>query len=165
MEGCQKMTHTNELLDDIEVGPLTPPGVVDHTALSEGIYVLGRPSREPDWLETATNHIISLSSLQENWDGYGADSPNPKLIGGAIGLLGFIANHSNVSIPSISPTRIGGVIFEWENDPHEIEVEIVTEGAAEYAYINTQNREEKNGCLFINSADDGQFLQTLNKHF
>lgn len=67
--------------------------------------------------------------LPENWDGYGAAPPRSAVIDFAQEFVGFLEaalkkSSSDAPILHVSPTRVGGVLMEW-NDPnmeHEVEI-------------------------------------------
>jgi hypothetical protein len=57
------------------------------------------------------------------------------------------------------------VLFEWEQGPHQLEVDICTRDAASYVYLNRQTDLPISGSLFRDSADDGRFLEIVRSHF
>ena len=69
--------------------------------------------------------LISIRSLDDNWDSEGAEAPMPELIDSAIELLEILKNKGYVSPPvRIVATPDGTVIFEWQNEIEYMEVEI-----------------------------------------
>jgi hypothetical protein len=151
-------------LDDLDTAVMELRGA-DATAAMDQVSMRTRQPETATWLGQATEYLQSLRSLNENWDGYGAAAPDPTILQSSVGFLGFVATHSTASAPHISPARTGGVVFEWESQPHELEVEIIRDGAAEYLYLDNRTGTEVSGCLFFDDADDGRFLRLLGEFF
>lgn len=119
------------------------------------------PHDRPDWVDPAIEQVRTLFDLPEDWDGEGGERPADDVIQSAIGFLEFVAKYASVDRPHVSPTRSGGVLLEWENGPHQIEVEVLSRDAASYVLLNTDTDKERTGALFRDDADDGSFLQIL----
>lgn len=106
-------------------GPLNP----------EGLSTSFKSEIEDRWSNRKTELIQELEniqSLQENWDGEGAEAPKLELIDSAISLLGFI--QKKLPPPSrITPTQTGNIVLEWqfENNIY-LEAEIVDRSCVEW---------------------------------
>ena len=118
----------------------------------------------PEWLSPAKTFLEGLIAIEKNWDGYGAASTQPDILCSAIDLLGVLASKLGVKAPEISPTRTGGVIFEWESDGHELEIQLVSSDAASYVYSNMSEGSMCSGALFTDDFDP-KCAELLNKYF
>ena len=88
-----------------------------------------------------TEQLESMRHLAENWDGYGAAAPGAKVIDlaqGFVGLLEAMLARSTASPPEfhVSPTRIGGVLIEWNGDSIEHEMELSPDGSIGFVHHN-----------------------------
>ena len=140
-------------------------GAVDDRALSVRAPRVPQARGLPSWWTQATEQLRAMRSLGENWDGYGAAAPRAEILHSAIGFLRFLSRYVSVPLPYMSPTRNGGVLFEWERGPHQLEVDICTRDAASYVYLNRQTDLSISGYLFKDSADDGCFLEVVRTYF
>lgn len=100
-----------------------------------------------DDMEDRSNRMIELKSLQDNWDGEGAEAPKLELINIAITLLGFI-QHTLPPPTRITPSQTGNIVLEWQfKDSTYLEVEIVDpfhiECMLEVPSLPTRHWEEK----------------------
>jgi len=80
-------------------------------------------------MATPCEQLEALRSLAENWDGYNAASPQADLFDLAQELVGLIeamlTKRGDVDCAlQVSPTRVGGILIEWETKIMEHEVEI-----------------------------------------
>jgi len=78
--------------------------------------------------------LQAMRHLGENWDGYGAAAPQTSVIDLAlefVGLLAAMLAKSPAAPPEfhVSPTRIGGVLVEWEGDRVDHEMELSPDGS------------------------------------
>jgi hypothetical protein len=76
-----------------------------------------------------TVQLQAMRLLKDNWDGYGAAAPQAHVIDVArefVGLIEAVLTKRTATPPTlhVSPTRIGGVLVEWEDGLMEHEVEI-----------------------------------------
>lgn len=151
-------------LADKHVQVSEAPGVLPESASAGSRQARPAAPATPAWIEDAKRHLGSLAQLQEDWDGYGAAAPDPDILDSAASLLTSYATRAALPPPSISPTRTGGVLFEWENGPHEIEVQVVSRSAASYVYLNTETDADCSGALFPDSPDT-HFFDLMREHF
>ena len=90
--------------------------------------------------------LKDIGSLQDDWDGEGAEAPKSELVASAITLLDFIQN--TLPPPTrITPSQTGNIVFEWQfEDNIYLEVEIVDpfhiECMLEVPFQPTQHWEE-----------------------
>ena len=102
-------------------------------------------------MATQNEQILALSSLPENWDGYGAASPRSDILTAAIAFLQTLRHGPGYSDPDIAPTRIGGVLLSWEHGPHLLDVEFDSPERAEFAHLNRETDESVSGVLALPS--------------
>jgi len=70
-----------------------------------------------------------MRGLPENWDGYGAAAPVANAVDLAQAFAAFLERAlarpgSEAPFLHVNPTRIGGVLIEWEDPEAEHELEI-----------------------------------------
>lgn len=72
------------------------------------------------------NKIHSIKSLQNNWDGYGADVPDEKVILNSLSFLNKLpeAIQTEVKPDKILATPYGTIVFDIERDKSLISIEI-----------------------------------------
>ncbi len=85
--------------------------------------------------------LEAMRRLGENWDGYGAAAPQAKIIDLAqefIGLLDAMLARSSAAPAEfhVSPTRVGGVLIDWENDVVGHEMELSPDGSIGFLHHN-----------------------------
>jgi len=85
--------------------------------------------------------LEAMSRLGENWDGYGAAAPQAEIIELAqefVGLLNSMLARSS-DVPAefhVSPTRVGGILIDWEDDVIEHEMELSPDGSIGFLHHN-----------------------------
>ncbi|MGO9930433.1 MAG: hypothetical protein ACLPV8_01245 [Steroidobacteraceae bacterium] len=72
--------------------------------------------------DAAFNSIQSMSSLEDNWDGYGAVGIPAETISLALGIIVSLPDH--VPAPEVSANPNGTISFEWENEVGRAHLEI-----------------------------------------
>jgi hypothetical protein len=92
-------------------------------------------------MATAHEQLEAMRKLGENWDGYGAAAPQPNAIELAQELAGLLTAMLNKGttdsdIFHVSPTRIGGVLIEWEDPSMQHEVEINPDRSIGFLHLN-----------------------------
>src|SRR5438445_3737285 len=80
-------------------------------------------------MATSIEQVEAMRRLGENWDGYGAAAPQANLIDLAqefTGLIEALIRKSTIAahVLHVSPTRVGGILIDWEDDSVEHEVEL-----------------------------------------
>ena len=83
----------------------------------------------------------SMRRLGENWDGYGAAAPQAGVIDLARELTGLLEAMLAKSSPvpaelHVGPTRVGGVLIDWEDDRIEHEVELNPDYSISFLHRN-----------------------------
>lgn len=121
-------------------GPLNP----------EGLSTFFKSEIEDRWSNRMTEliqELVDIQSLQDNWDGEGAEAPKSELVDSAITLLGFIQN--TLPPPTrISASQTGNIVLDWQfEDNTYLEAEIVgplhVEWMLEVPFQPTQHWEEE----------------------
>ncbi len=85
--------------------------------------------------------LEAMRRLGENWDGYGAAAPQAKVIDLAqefIDLLDAMIVRFSVAPAEfhVSPTRVGGILIDWEDGPIEHEMELSPDGSIGFLHHN-----------------------------
>jgi len=84
----------------------------------------------PSWLAVVVQRLQEIGALASNWDGYGAPAPAPEVLVNAFANIGALI-PADAPAPSIFPTALGGVQFEWTFGTMHIEIESLPNGAIE----------------------------------
>ncbi|MBI2808432.1 MAG: hypothetical protein HYX68_25885 [Planctomycetes bacterium] len=92
-------------------------------------------------MAATTEQLEAIKRLDENWDGYGAAAPAPGAVDVASALAGLIdaalrKSFSGARTLHASPTRIGGILLEWEDHATEHEIEITPDGSLGFLHRN-----------------------------
>ena len=85
--------------------------------------------------------LEAMRRLGENWDGYGAAAPQEKIIDLArefVGLLDALLARCSAAPAElrVSPTRVGGVLIDWEDGSIEHEVELGPDASIGFLHHN-----------------------------
>jgi hypothetical protein len=90
-------------------------------------------------MANASEQLQAMRSLGENWDGYGAAAPQADVLDLAqafVGLMEAVLRKATPAALHVSPTRVGGVLIEWAEDPLEHEVEINPDRSISFLHHN-----------------------------
>src|SRR5437879_1654087 len=92
-------------------------------------------------MATPSEQLQAMRELKENWDGYGAAAPHPSAIDLALELADLLEalitkSSSKPAALHVGPTRIGGILIEWEDHFLEHEVEINPDGSIGFLHRN-----------------------------
>ncbi len=82
-----------------------------------------RADREAEANKGLVQRIDSLRELEDNWDTYGAPTPNEEAVAAAHNFL--------AELHAVPMTDIGGVIIEWEHRPLCFSVAFGNDGSIE----------------------------------
>ncbi len=84
--------------------------------------------------------LEAMRRLGENWDGYGAAAPQAKIIDLARDFIGLLDAYTRPSTAPaefhVSPTRIGGILIDWEDEAAEHEMELSPDGSVGFLHID-----------------------------
>ncbi|MFO0965611.1 MAG: hypothetical protein U0793_08520 [Gemmataceae bacterium] len=79
-------------------------------------------------MATLTEQLETMRGLNENWDGYGAAAPRGEIVELArefVALIEALTRKRGAGWEiHVSPTRVGGVLIEWDDGETEHEVDI-----------------------------------------
>jgi hypothetical protein len=91
-------------------------------------------------MATPNEQLQAMRSLTENWDGYGAAAPQATIIDFAQEFASLI--EAMLRTPSfnpcelhVSPTRVGGILIEWEDSSAQHEVEITPDRSIGFLHL------------------------------
>jgi hypothetical protein len=92
-------------------------------------------------MATPIEQLQAMRNLEENWDGYGAAAPAAPAIDLAQEFVGLIETMWKKATSSwcalyVSPTRIGGVLLEWEDRAMQHEVEISPDRSIGFLHLD-----------------------------
>ena len=104
----------------------------------------GRPSKAstPEWLSPTVEKLSALLALPSNWDSYGARSVDPQIALAALKLLGHVMRIDSPP-PSVVPTSVGGIQFEWHMRGVDLEVAVVSTHDFKVSYEDVSESWEK----------------------
>ena len=111
-------------------------------------------------MATPLEQLEAMRNVSDNWDGYGGAAPRAELIDAAIAFFRGLPGADGLSPPYVTPTRTGGVLFAWEQGPHQLEVEVISTVRGEYLYLNRATGESATGTVVF-QQDNGQPPFTL----
>jgi hypothetical protein len=92
-------------------------------------------------MATPIEQLQAMRRLVENWDGYNAAAPSATAIDLAQEFVGLIETMWKKSTPNscllhVSPTRIGGVLIEWEDRAIQHEIEISPDRSINFLHLD-----------------------------
>jgi hypothetical protein len=88
-----------------------------------------------------SEQLEAMRRLPENWDGYGAAAPQGAVLDFAHVFVGFLeaalkTSRSDAPTLHVSPTRIGGILVEWDDSAMEHEVQINPDFCLSFLYLH-----------------------------
>ena len=92
-------------------------------------------------MATPIEQLEAMRRLRENWDGYGAAAPQANLIELAQEFTGLIEamlskSAADSSMLHVSPTRVGGILIDWEDRYMQHEVELNPDYSIGFLHLN-----------------------------
>ena len=124
MNGLQSSTSTSSSL-----GQMFSQAQRSHQSTQwSGVVFVSELSQ---WQIDAIRKLDQLHALPRDWDSYGSSPPSEIAVKAAVRLILDIDFDYFVS-PHIVPISGGGVQLEWSLGSREVEIEIDSEGSAEY---------------------------------
>jgi hypothetical protein len=93
---------------------------------------------------TPIEQLETMRCLAENWDGYGAAAPQAKLIELAKEFVGLIEamlrkSTADSGLVHVSPTRVGGILIDWEDRSMQHEVELNPDCSVGFLHFDKAN--------------------------
>jgi hypothetical protein len=83
-----------------------------------------------------------LKRLGDNWDGEGSPRPSTIALDSASELLVSLP-FEDLPTPFVSPTSLGGVQLEWNQNGRELEIEILPDGSLELLTVVNGNPQDE----------------------
>ena len=92
-------------------------------------------------MATPNEQVQAMRRLGENWDGYGAAAPQASVIDLAQEFAALIEALLSKSTADpctlhVSPTRVGGILIEWEDRSMQHEVELNPDRSIGFLHLN-----------------------------
>jgi hypothetical protein len=92
-------------------------------------------------MATLIEQLEAMRRLEENWDGYGAATPQANLIDLAKEFTGLIEamlrkSATEPGVLHVSPTRVGGILIDWEDRSMQHEVELNPDCSIGFLHLN-----------------------------
>src|SRR5437588_12870474 len=92
-----------------------------------------------DEMATLIEQLEAMRHLPENWDGYGAAAPQADLIDLAKEFTELIdamlRKSSEPCVLHVSPTRVGGILIDWEDRAMQHEVELNPDSSIGFLHL------------------------------
>ena len=104
----------------------------------------GDDASPPTWLTLVASRLQEIASLADDWDSHGSQAPAAQFLIDAFDRVGQLI-PIDAPTPSIYPTSLGGVQFEWTVGTMHVELECLPDGTLEGW------GEEFDGRLFLGS--------------
>lgn len=95
-------------------------------------------------MKTIFDKLDEYSLLQENWDGYGCDKPNLKIIENARKFISELMKNVNI-VPKTMISSYGAVGFYFQLDKKYIEIEVESKSYSYFIYYNNSELSGKDG--------------------
>lgn len=80
------------------------------------------------------NRVREIARLPAGWDGRGSPPLSEPAKAVAAGLVSQIDLES-LPTPHVGPVSGGGLQFEWQVGPRELEIEVLPDGSIEYLAV------------------------------
>ena len=87
----------------------------------------------PTWVRPTIEAILPILKLRQDWDRAGGRPIDPQLVKSAIGVLSGIMEYNSIP-PSVVPTSVGGIQFEWHVGGVDLEINIPPTGDAVFEF-------------------------------
>ena len=119
-----------------------------------------------DVKENIVSRILSLSKLENNWDGYGGIAPLPEVIGNAMNFVSSLHPFflSHLENEDIMPTPHGTINFDWYHGDDYVCVEIGKSNIGYFSEINGVSSATENNSR-ISLDDLSPIVSTLKELF
>ena len=121
-------------------------------------------------MATPIEQLEAMRHLEENWDGYGAAAPQASVIDLAQEFTGLfevllVKSSAAASKLHVSPTRVGGILIDWEDQTMQHEVELHPDFSIAFLHLNkaTGHIETRKLSPRSPAVVDPQLLQELRQ--
>ncbi len=134
---------------------------IQPTVSAEGV----RPTVRSHWLEEAARQFRAIANLPQGWDSYASPPPEVGKLEMGWRLLVCLCQARDLPKPHINPTPSGGVQLDWEEEHLYFEVEVVSESAATYLWVNDVAGVEETGTISEGDPLDAiiQFVRRVGR--
>jgi hypothetical protein len=90
---------------------------------------------------TVCEQLQAMRGLQENWDGYGGAAPQGNVLDFAQSFAAFLEailtrSNSDTPVLHVTPTRVGGVLIEWQDNARQHEVQINPDHGLSFLHLD-----------------------------
>lgn len=92
-------------------------------------------------MATPLEQLAAMRQIGENWDGYGAAAPHANALDLAQEFVALVeAMHSKTKSRGwdihVAPTRIGGVLIDWDDGRIQHEIDIGPDRSIGFLHLN-----------------------------
>ena len=126
-----------------------------------GKFVIETIGAPPKWTIEVASNLARLLYLEPNWDSYGAKEIDLKSAIVAIDLLLRIMEDDTPS-PSVVPTNVGGIQYEWHEKGKDLEIEILSSDTISWFFRDLDTAETDEGEQRLNS-DLSKLIDYVNR--
>jgi hypothetical protein len=105
----------------------------------------------PPWFDPLMQGFVDLLTLPSNWNSYGADTIDPKVVFDAMTFINRLLGPSTPA-PRVVPLSSGGLQLEWHRQGVDLELIFDRDEQPFFTYRNRANEEESEHAL---PADTG----------
>jgi hypothetical protein len=116
----------------------------------------------PNWLGVIATRLSELEQLADGWDGHGAIAPTGDVLVASFREFGSVI-PSQAPEPSIFPTTVGGVQFEWTVGDVHLELEYLPDGVVDGWAEDSQTQESWHGPMSEIESAVSQWLARLSR--
>lgn len=118
-------------------------------------------------MATPEEQLQAMRRLGDNWDAYGAAAPQASVIDLALEFAGLIETMLSKSAAHpcalhVSPTRVGGVLIEWEDRSMEHELDLNPDGSMGFLHRNKETGHIETRSFSSRRLEPG-FLEELRQ--
>lgn len=135
-----------------------PAEVMSRSTAYEPAPVLALRQRPLGWFQTVIEKLERLTTLEEDWDSYGAAPVSSDSIRVAIEIAGYISRIENVPEPAVGAAPNGHVGFSWDGGPWSLDAEILPEGRIKYVYLDDRESTRERDRVTDRPAEIAQLL-------
>ena len=87
----------------------------------------------PTWMKATLKQLEEISTLERNWDSYGAPVIAPSRIAQAYNVVQSVM-HDCAPPPILLPTSDGGIQIEWHTHGVDLEISLVSDADLDISF-------------------------------
>lgn len=115
----------------------------------------------PIWMQVTLKQLEEISSLEENWDSYGAPVVAPRRISQAYEVIQSVM-HDRAPPPQLVPTSVGSIQIEWHACGVDLEILLVSDADLEISFEDLRGEIPSfEGVLNIDISDLVKYVRVL----